>query len=434
MGHPSPGAERSAPENRSVFSVTLLLLTIVYTFNFIDRYILIVMQEAIKVDLDLSDFQLGLLTGLAFALFYTTLGIPIARYADRANRRNIIAVSLTIWSGMTALSGMAGNYWQLALARIGVGVGEAGASPPAHSMISDMYDENRRATALSIYSAGLYLGVAVGFAVGGYLLQSFGWRMTFVMVGLPGIVLAIIVRLFAKEPARQLTAQQQLEKPSFRDTVRHLWSLQSFRWVALACGMSAFVSYGVGSFNGSYMVRYHGLSPADTGLVLSVSNGFAGIVGTFLGGWLADRIGQRDRRWYVWLPGAAAIMAIPLLLVSYNTESVTVMLPLLFIGVALSAFYLAPAIAISHRLVSPNMRAMTSAILFLVLNLIGLGAGPAVVGLLADTLREIRGTESLRLAITLALSFMLVKGYFFYMAGRKLPADLDHVAVKASPE
>lgn len=425
-------AERQAEERRGrpLLSFTLILLTLVYAFNFIDRYILVVMQESIRAELDLSDAQLGMLSGLVFAIFYTTLGIPIARLADVSNRRNIIAVSLTIWSGMTAISGFAQNFAQLALARIGVGVGEAGGSPPAHSMISDMYDEKRRATAIAVYSSGLYLGILCGYLLGGYFNDLFGWRITFFLMGVPGIVLALFLFLFVKEPQRRLLMGTEVQKPSFSNTFKTLWKKSSFRWIALACGISAFASYGIGNFNPSYLARYFpDLSRTEIGLILSLTNGFAGIIGTFMGGWVTDRFGAADIRRYMWIPGISAVASIPLSLYAYNIDNLMLALPILFLSVIFSTFYLAPSIATAHRLVDPRMRAMTSAVLFFVLNLIGLGLGPWVVGELSDFLRDLNGAESLREAITYSLIFVLIKGVLFYRAGVSLAKDM-----KDSPE
>ncbi len=408
---------------------TLFILTLVYAFNFIDRQILVIMQEAIKTEFALSDAQLGLLSGFTFAVFYVSVGIPIAYWADRANRRNIIAAALTIWSGMTAVSGLVGNYTQLLLARVGVGVGEAGGSPPAHSMISDMYPPKKRATALSIYSAGLYLGVMVGYAAGGIISQTYGWRMTFLIVGLPGIALAVLLRFTIREPERGTYETQDIEhKPTFTATLRALLKLKSFPYFALACAMSGFVSYGTGNFVPSLLVRYHDMPRAEIGLALAGTAGLGGMIGTFLGGYLTDKLAKHDVRWYLWLPGLTAVAAIPFMMWAFQTDDTSLMLTLYFFVSIGGTLYLAPSIATAHRLVHPRMRAMASAILFLVLNLIGLGLGPLLVGWLSDILRELNGgTEQLRLALTIAAGVTLIKGYLFYQGGKKLPADLQHI-------
>ncbi|WP_262689579.1 spinster family MFS transporter [Kordiimonas aestuarii] len=405
---------------------TLLVLTIVYAFNFIDRQILVILQPLLKADLGLSDTQLGLLSGFSFAIFYTTLGLPIARLADKYNRRNIIAIALTVWSGMTALSGMAQNFLQLLAARMGVGVGEAGGSPPAHSMISDMFQAKRRSTALAVYSAGLYLGILIGYTSGGYVGNLYGWRTTFLIVGIPGVLLALLLRFTVKEPPRGLhDTGPDVAAPAIMETLKFVWRLKSFPYIAFGCAMSAFVSYGTSNFMPSFMVRYHQIPLGEIGLILGLVTGGGGIIGTFLGGALTDKFGAKDPRWYLWLPGLSAVCAIPLAVLAYHTDSRNVMLGTYFIVVVMSTLYLAPAIAVTHRLVSPRMRAMSSAILFFVLNLIGMGLGPVLVGAISDFELARTGADGLRTALTIGTSLAILKGYLFWMGGRKLPQDIQ---------
>ena len=262
------------------------MLTIAYAFNFIDRQILVILQEPIKADMDLSDAQLGLLSGFSFALVYITAGIPIAYWADRGNRRNIIALAVTVWSGMTALSGFAQNYGQLLLARIGVGIGEAGGSPPAHAMISDYYPPEQRATALSIYSTGVHLGVLIGFLAGGFISQMLGWRAAFMAVGIPGVIFAIVFFLTVREPERgrwESTAQAEY-KPSLGETFRVLSGYRCFWYLAAGAGLTAFAGYGNGNFTPSFLMRSHDLEVANVGILLAIFGGGGGMLGTVLGG------------------------------------------------------------------------------------------------------------------------------------------------------
>ncbi len=416
----------SAGLSKNARIYALAVLTVVYAFNFIDRQILVILQPLIKADLGLSDTQLGLLSGFSFAIFYTVLGIPIARLADRYNRRNIIAIALAVWSGMTAISGMAQNFVQLLAARMGVGVGEAGGSPPAHSMISDMFEAKRRSTALAVYSAGLYLGILLGYTSGGYVGNLYGWRMTFLIVGVPGVLLALLLRFTVKEPPRGLhDAGPDVAPPSIGDTLKFVWKLKSFPYIAFACAMSAFVSYGTSNFMPSFMVRYHQIPLGQIGLILGLITGIGGMIGTFLGGALTDKLGAKDPRWYLWLPGLSAVCAIPLAVLAYQTESRDLMLTLYFIVVVMSTLYLAPSIAVTHRLVSPRMRALASAILFFVLNLIGMGLGPVLVGAISDFELARTGTDGLRTALTIGTCLAIFKGYLFWMGGKKLPADIE---------
>ncbi len=404
----------------------LFILTLVYAFNFVDRQILVILQEPIKVEMALSDAQLGLLSGFSFALVYITAGIPIAYWADRSNRRNIIAAALTVWSGMTALSGLAQNYSQLLLARIGVGIGEAGGSPPAHSMISDYYPPARRGTALAIYSTGVHVGILLGFVLGGLLAQAYGWRVAFMGVGLPGIVLAVIMVLTVREPPRGRweTAAQAAYKPDWKETLAALSSYRSFRYLALAGGLTAFVGYGSGNFAPSFMVRNHGFEMGEVGIILAVFGGGGGMLGTFLGGFLADKMGVRDKRWYLWVPAISGALTLPLGFPYLLSHDTTVVIGFMFVVTIMINTYLGPLLAISHTLVPPAMRSLTSAVLFFVLNIIGLGLGPLTTGLLSDFYLPYFGPDSLRYAMLTTGVIGSPAVLFYFLAARHLPEDL----------
>jgi len=404
----------------------LFMLTLVYAFNFIDRQILVILQEPIKQEMGLSDAQLGLLSGFSFALVYITAGIPIAYWADRSNRRNIIAGSLAIWSGMTALSGLAQNYTQLLLARIGVGIGEAGGSPPAHSMISDYYPPAQRATALAIYSTGIYLGVAAGYLFGGVISEVYGWRIAFMVAGVPGILLAVMLVLTVREPVRGRweSAPRAAYTPGLRETLKLLTSYRSFWYVAAGGGLSAFVTYGTGNFAPSFLMRNHGLTLGEVGLVLGIMSGVGGMLGTFLGGYLTDRFGTRDKRWYLWLPAIAGAMVLPLGLPFLLLADTTAAIVFMFFKLVMANCYLAPALAISHTLVPPAMRALTSAVLLFVFNMVGLGLGPLTVGLLSDLYVPYFGDDSLRYAMLTAVAIGSPAVVLFLLAARHLRADL----------
>ena len=422
----TPPADHSSTESPSYRWLVLVILTTVYTFNFVDRQILVILQEPIKNELGLSDAQLGVLTGFSFAVIYVCAGIPIAWLADRSNRRNIIAASLALWSTMTALSGLVGSYGQLVLARLGVGLGEAGGSPPAHSMISDYFPPEQRGTALSFYSAGIYLGVLFGFAGGGYIAETFGWRNAFFIVGVPGILFAVVVLLVVREPPRgRWDAYRNSTRSSLTQTIACLRQRPSFWCIALGCAMTSFVAYGNGNFYPSYLIRNHGFTVAEVGFALGLVSGIAGAIGTFLGGFLADRWGANDRRWYLWIPIAGNILAVAPMSYALLGSDPTLILLVLFPANILNSLYLGPSIAMVQALVSPTMRAMSSAILFFILNMIGLGLGPVIVGVLSDAFAESYGVNNLRYAMLITLALGFSGTACFVLGTRSLLRDLQ---------
>ncbi|MEH6606346.1 MAG: MFS transporter [Pseudomonadales bacterium] len=406
--------------------ITLVILTIVYSFNFIDRQLLAILQEPIKAELGLSDGQLGLLTGFAFAAFYVIAGIPIARWADRGNRRDIVALSLLVWSFMTAISGFAQNFVQLLLARIGVGIGEAGGSPPSHAIISDIFGPKQRASALGFYSMGVSIGILFGFLAGGWLNEFFGWRVAFMVVGIPGILLAIIVRLCVAEPLRGLNEQRKdSEQVPLTQVLALLWSRHAFRHMALGAGLNAFAGYGTSNWTASFMIRSHGMSTGELGTWLALTIGLGGAVGVFSGALLADRLALRDQRWYTWLPALTGFICVPFMVLVYLADNPYTALLLSIVPGILFNVFLANTIATTHGLVGLRMRALSSAILFLVINIIGLGLGPWIIGMLSDYLQASLGVESLRYAMLYVLpAIMFWSACHFYLAARTLRADL----------
>ena len=415
-------------EKPSVRNYALGILTLVYTFNFVDRQLLSILQEAIKAELLLSDAQLGLLTGFAFAMFYVTAGVPIARYADRSNRRNIVAASAGLWSFMTAISGFVQNYTLLLLARIGVGIGEAGGSPPSHSIVSDIFPKEQRASALSFYSTGVNLGIMFGFLFGGWLNEYFGWRVAFLVVGVPGIILAGIVYTTVPEPIRGLLENKKASdnQVPFRQVLSGLWQRKTFRHMALACGLNAFAGYGTVNWVASFFIRSHGMTTGELGTWLALSTGLAGAIGIFIGGLLGDKLGAKDKRWYLWVPGISTLLVVPGMLVVFLTSNTYLALVCMFVPGFMQNIYLGNSIATTHNLVGLRWRSTSSAILFLILNIIGLGLGPFVVGLLSDMFDPSFGIESLRYSMLAVLPTACVwSSIHFYLASRSLNADLE---------
>jgi MFS family permease len=400
---------------------------VVYVFNFIDRQILVILQESIKAELDLSDKQLGMLSGFTFAIFYVVCGIPIARWADRYNRVNIVAVSIAIWSGMTALSGLAGSFFQLLAARIGVGVGEAGASPPSHSIISDYFPHEERGRAMSIYSVGIYIGILIGFLAGGWINQYFGWRIAFLVVGAPGILLAVIVKLTLREPPRgQMDDGDHSDAPESHIVadLKRLWALRSFRYAAFGAGFNAFLGYGSLNFMPSFAMRLYEVPVGLVGTWLALIAGLAGAAGVYAGGHLSDHLGKRDDRWPYWITGistlASGVFIVPMLLSGQEH----VMWGIYIFVVLCQAMFLGPTIAMAHALVGPRYRALSSSVVFFVLNMIGLGLGPLTVGAISDALAPSLGVESIRWAIMSTAVAAFVGGGFYLQAARYVRIDL----------
>lgn len=399
----------------------LVILTLVYVFNFIDRQLLVILQESIKKELYLSDTQLGFLSGFVFAIFYVVLGIPIARFADKGNRRNIASLSLGLWSVMTACSGLARNFFQLLMARIGVGVGEAGGSPPAHAMISDYFPPEKRSTALSIYSTGIYFGVLIGFLMGGYLSQRLGWRTAFIAVGIPGVIFSLLVFATVKEPPKGSTdsvTSQAGPAHSFGDVVKLLYSSRTFVYLAMASALLVFCIYGLMNWAPSFLARLHGMKTGEIGVILGPTLGFGGAIGSFAGGWLTDRFGRSDKRWYLKIPAYAILLSIPFEAGAIFLHDKSFSIVCIGCVATLHSMYLGPAIAVAHSLVPASMRALTSAVFFLVINLIGLGGGPLAVGKISDLLAPALGIESLRWAMSIVMVVSVVSVVLFFITAR----------------
>jgi predicted MFS family arabinose efflux permease len=429
---PEPLASQSsqAPEtpSGSYRWYALGLLTVVYVVNFVDRQILSILLESIKEEFSLTDTELGFLAGISFALFYATLGIPIAMWADRGNRRNIITLALTVFSFMTALCGQATSFVYLAAARIGVGVGEAGASPPSHSILSDLFSPKERATALGIFATGVNIGIMIGFFVGGYINELYGWRQAFLVVGIPGLLLAIIVRLTLREPERGAsegrTGEAVEQAPSFSSAARIFWQTKTLRHISLASALNAFVGYGAVTWFASFLARSYQMKSSESGLYLALMFGVVGGVGTFFGGYFADVLAKRDIRWNLWLPAAVVIFAFPFTLGVFFSASATASLLFFIIPALVGTVYLGPSLAMVQALVPLRMRTVASAILLFVINIIGLGLGPQMVGVVSDLLTDRFADESLRYALLIASCINIWSAAHFIIAARSLKSDL----------
>ena len=378
------GARSSSNWYRGWF---LLLLVLIYASSFVDRIIVAVVGQAVKIDMSLSDFQVGLLGGLAFSVFYSVLGLPIARLADKFNRVVLISISIVAWSAMTALCGTAAA-WQLMLYRLGVGVGEAGSTPTSHSLIADEFGPRRRASALAIYALGPPIGVLAGAFGGGWLVQHLGWRPVFYVVGLPGLVFGLLAWLTLREPQRGgadgAAASTNASAPPLSEVFKLLTSSRAFVQMLLGTVIGAFGQYGINLFIPMYFIRVYNMSFAQAGLIFGLVLGVGGIIGNTLGGVSADWASAKDRRWYARIPALGTGLGFPLLALAFLAGQWQVSVALLFIGTILLNTWNGPTFAVVQSIVEPRMRATASAIVFLLMNLIGQGLGTPVVGFLSD--------------------------------------------------
>jgi MFS family permease len=422
----------------------MVMLLIIYILNFLDRSVINILAEPIKMELGLMDWQLGLLTGLAFAIFYTVLGLPIAQLAERHNRPAIIAVSLTVWSMMTAACGLAQNFFQLILARIGVGVGEAGCTPAAHSLISDYVPREQRASALAFYSMGTPLGSLLGLAVGGLVADAYGWRMAFIVCGLPGVLFAIIAAFTLIEPRikKAVSAVQAAAAPkvTYRQALKTLANKKTFGLVAGGAAVKAFIGYGHAPFTASFFYRNHteeiaslaamfGLkSGGFLGLSLGLVGGIGGVIGTYIGGQLADHYAKKDLRGWMVIPAVAALINIPLYLLAINMHSAVLALSIFVITSALGSLWYGPIYATAQSIAPVNTRATASAVMLFVINLIGLGLGPLVVGLMSDGFAvgfNLGTAEGVRWALMISMGFNIIAAACFWAARKTIAGDME---------
>ena len=402
---------------------TLALLTAVYLFSYMDRYILAILLELIKKDLRLSDTQLGILSGLAFAVFYATLGLPVARLADKGNRRNIITVSLALWSGMTALCGLAQNFTQLLGARIGVGVGEAGSGPPSHSIIADLYPPERRAGAMAIFSTGVVVGAAGGTILGGLVAASYGWRIAMMTVGLPGVALALLVRFAVIEPAR---GQADAGPGAASEPVPDAWTAFLAMWrsgpafhLVMGVTLTSLIGYAVSQFGPAFLQRSLGMSLRQISLIVAPLAAIVGVISGVGGGKLADWAGARwGLHAQAWLVAGLKVLAFPCAIGFYLSHSVTAGITLYIFYLLFASSYLGPTFALIQTLAPLRMRAMWAAVTLLVINLIGLGLGPTLVGVISDLMKPHVGEqESLRYALLIVVAAAPWTIFHYWRAG-----------------
>ena len=419
----------SAP-NISGRAWVLAVLTLTYTFNHVDRQILVILLEPIKAEFGLSDGQVGWLTGLSFAAFYATLGIPVAMWADRGNRRNIISIALGVWSAMTALSGLAQNFWHLLLARMGVGVGEAGGTPPATSMIADLYPPQERAMALGIYTSGIGLGIMAGFALGGYIYQLYGWRAAFFAAGVPGLILALIVRFAIKEPVRGLADQREDDgpAPSLGETLKFIFSQSSYLWLLAGCLLICISANAFLVFTSSHLQRTYGLTPGQVSLPLGILIGGVGSLGAVVLGRACDVLSKRDLRWRPLIIAAGAGIALPFAWMFLRAPTVETAYAWNIVPSFIGLIYASVAYTASQELVKLRMRSFASAFMLFCLTLIGIGCGPLIAGMLSDHFSAQGAAQPLARSLEMILAFNAASIVCLLMATRNYRRDVARAA------
>ncbi|MBN2973017.1 MFS transporter [Roseomonas aeriglobus] len=419
-------AEQAAPPTRRYANTVLAMLLLVYTFNFLDRQILGILAQPIKADLGLTDAQFGAVGGLAFAILYSVLGVPLAFLADRTSRSGVIAGSLAVWSGFTALCGIATGYWQLFLFRLGVGVGEAGGVAPSYALIADYFPPERRARALAIYSLGVPVGLACGTLLGAYIAALVDWRTAFITMGVLGIVLAPIFKLVVKDVPK---APSTTASAPVGQTFTILSRKPAFWLMAVAAGCSSLCGYGLALWTPSVLMRSFGFDLITTGQFMGSILLIGGTAGVFAGGWFADRLGAGDRGWYAKLPTIAWAITVPTFAFGLLSPSPALAWPLLLIPNAMNILWLGPVTTAVQHLVPRHMRATASGSFLLINNLIGLGVGPLLMGTLSDMLKSTYGVDSLRYAAVGCLLFYAIAALLMTLAIRPLRRDWVEDAV-----
>ena len=430
----------SAPSVTWRTHLSLALLALVYIFSVIDRQVIAILIQPIKTEFGATDTQMGLLSGLAFGLFYAALGVPVGKLADRYNRRMIVAVCCSLWSVATLACGLSSHFWQLLLARMSVAIGEAGGMAPSISIVSDLYPARQRSTVISLFMTGPHLAVVIGLALGGWIAQQYGWRATFLFFGAPGVVLGLLVWLLVKEPRRGgfeapvAAASPRAPAESLWRQVRRLLAITAFRRLALACGLAGLAGYAYGVWTPSFLVRTHGLSLAQAGLMFGVASGFGALAGGLSSGWLCDRLVLRDVRWQLGLPLIGVLVSIPCAMAfllwpaSGFWHMGPLMVPHAMVFASAFGFFASwwPSLsysAISH-MVSASERSVAAALLNFFVTLFGIGFGPLLTGVLSDLLTPLLGVQALRWSLVGVMLLMIPTAVLLGMALKPYRAQL----------
>ncbi|VVO12186.1 spinster family MFS transporter [Pseudomonas fluorescens] len=422
----------------------LFVLASIYVFNYIDRQLMAILIEPVKLEFGISDTQIGLLSGVTFAVFYTVFGFPMGRLSDRVGRKPVIAFSCIAWSLMTMLCGMAGNFLSLVLARVGVAVGEAGGTAPSVAMVSDLYPANRRSTALAVLMLGSSLGAIVGLGLGGWIAQNHGWRYAFLLIGAPGIFLGLLLLLTVRAPQRVAPLGNVPEQQDgWFKTLVELLRTPSFLWLVLTGGAAAIAGYSIGTWSPSFLIRSHGLDLQEAGFLVGVVGGTGATVGTLVCGMLTDRMARRDVGWQIGVPLLGTLTSIPFALAyflwpqgtAFHIGSIAVPQAFLFYSVFgfFGVWWATPCLSAITHLFPSTRRAQATAIFLMAMTLLGVGVGPLLVGMLSDFFVPTLGDESLRYALASSVSLLVLASVFLTLALPRYRQQIKNPAVQPAP-
>ncbi|MDO7843125.1 spinster family MFS transporter [Sphingomonas immobilis] len=414
---PDPGEATELSSGAAWYMLIVLMLT--NTLSYLDRQLPFILGEPIKRELHLSDVQLGLLGGASFMIVYSTVAIPLSRLADRKSHVGVLSGAVLVWSLLTSAGAWAQTFFQLILSRVGVAAGEAGAIPPAHAMIARVFDEKRRGKAMSIYQLGLPLGTMCGLAGGGFIADHGGWRLALMVMGVPGILLALLVATTIKLPPRR-KHEMPRSSESLLFVFKRLLGEPAYRNLVFGITAFAFISYGFSVFQPAVLIRIYGLTTTETGLAIGLSQGGIGVVGTLLSGYVSDRLSRRDPRWRPWLSAILLATIAPFFIAAQFAPNAVVCVILLWVPLACFVGFLPPAYAAIQEVTPPHMRAMAAGIMVLCINLIGSSLGPLLTGALSDALKPALGLDALRVALSVCVIFPLIGSVFFLRAAHHL--------------
>ena len=404
----------------------LVMLTVIYSLNFLDRTIITILIDPIKHDYHLSDKAMGFISGFGFVIFYSVLAAPVARWADRGNRRSIITWGLLIWSGMTAVAGIARSALQLTLSRFGVGVGEAAGTAPSSSMISDLFPHGRRSTAMAVYQLGPVIGGSLGALIGGWVNQRYGWHHAFLVAGIPGLLVALVFRLTVKEPQRGSTEHQRVDvrQGHFWETLRFMLGQKCYMLLLIGFCFTTFTQFGFGTWTAPFLGRIHHLSSKDIGTFIGTIRFWAGLGGTLIGGYLSDWMGRKNVRWRIYVSAICSMLAFPgVLLFVFSHKLLWCAVGFAIVSTA-SPVHVGPIVAVSHSVVKVGMRAFATSVIYLISEVLGLGLGPLLIGVFNDHFAHRLGVGVIRYSMSTAAFTTLIGGLLFCLAARWLERDM----------